>query len=267
MSQGVPVEFVGDLGEWLRRHREAKKLSLADIASQTKVGVTYLKAIEENQYGLIPNMVSAKGFLRSYARCLELDEAEVLRLFSESLPKTKAPSDAEVKAGITSYIRSNKSHRLPIPLSVVTWGGVAILFLLAINLLNFDERPQTTPRIPAPRLEHSPITPEPLTQGPSTPELPAASQEPVVETSSSTTEKQFILVVEAMEHSWVKVVIDGSEVKEALLQAHEKVQWEAKEKFLLTTGNAGGIRVNLNGKDLGPLGPRGKVLHNIPFSR
>jgi len=78
---------------------------------------------------------------------------------------------------------------------------------------------------------------------------------------SEVIQKEHTLFLEAVEPSWVQVVIDDNETREALLQPNDTVRWRAKEKFLLTLGNAGGVRVQLDGKDLGPFGPTGEVVH------
>ncbi len=70
----------------------------------------------------------------------------------------------------------------------------------------------------------------------------------------------YLLTIQASEATWVFVQIDGKEVREALLQANDKVNWRGKEKFLLKLGNAGGVSVSLNGKDLGAFGPKGMVV-------
>ncbi len=73
--------------------------------------------------------------------------------------------------------------------------------------------------------------------------------------------REYVLSLEAIEASWVQVTIDGEEVREALLQPEDTVQWKANKKFRLTLGNAGGVRVKLNGRELPPFGPSGEVVH------
>lgn len=77
--------------------------------------------------------------------------------------------------------------------------------------------------------------------------------------------KEYVLSVEAIEASWVQVTIDGEEVREALLQPDDVVQWKANKKFLLTLGNAGGVRVKLDGRELDPFGPSGEVVRKEIF--
>jgi cytoskeleton protein RodZ len=75
------------------------------------------------------------------------------------------------------------------------------------------------------------------------------------------------LSLEASEASWVKVLIDNQDTKDVLLQAGDKVKWNAEKMFLLTIGNAGGVRVAFDGRDLGRLGNQKEVIKDRLFTR
>ena len=66
--------------------------------------------------------------------------------------------------------------------------------------------------------------------------------------------------------------IDGPAIVESamttvLLRPGDRVRWKGVDQFALTLGNAGGVRVALNGKEQGPFGPRGKVARDIVLKR
>src|SRR5690242_6312205 len=61
------------LGSELRAAREARDLTLDQAEQQTRIRVKYLEALEEGNYGILPSAVQARGFLRYYARFLNLD--------------------------------------------------------------------------------------------------------------------------------------------------------------------------------------------------
>jgi cytoskeleton protein RodZ len=65
------------IGETLRRERLRRGLSLEQIASQTKIGLHLLEALEADQYERLPGGVFAKNFARQYARLLEIDDDEI----------------------------------------------------------------------------------------------------------------------------------------------------------------------------------------------
>jgi cytoskeleton protein RodZ len=84
---------------------------------------------------------------------------------------------------------------------------------------------------------------------------------------SGATEGQLALDLEATELSWVVVQIDGGSPQEALLRPGEKARWKGQDQFVLTLGNAGGVKAELNGKPQKPFGPRGKVARDIVIKR
>ena len=68
----------GSFGDWLRRQREMREISLRDIAERTKISLRYLEAMEEDRFDLLPAPIFAKGFLREYARYVGLSPDEVV---------------------------------------------------------------------------------------------------------------------------------------------------------------------------------------------
>jgi hypothetical protein len=84
---------------------------------------------------------------------------------------------------------------------------------------------------------------------------------------SGAPEGQLALDLEATELSWVVVQIDGGSPQEALLRPGEKASWKGQDQFILTLGNAGGVKAALNGKPQKPFGPSGKVARDIVIKR
>lgn len=72
-----------------------------------------------------------------------------------------------------------------------------------------------------------------------------------------------MLELEALEITWVVVRSDDREPHEALLQPGERALWRAHDRFLLTLGNAGGVKVTLNGQPRGPFGKPGTVIRDL----
>ena len=65
-------------GERLRREREMRGVSLDEIAESTKIGTRLLKALEEEQFDLLPGGIFNKGFVRAYAKYLGMDEDQAV---------------------------------------------------------------------------------------------------------------------------------------------------------------------------------------------
>jgi flagellar biosynthesis protein FlhG len=70
-------------GELLRRVREAKGIDLLDIADRTKISITYLRAIESEDFAVMPAPVYLRGFVKTLSRQLKLDPERVARSYME----------------------------------------------------------------------------------------------------------------------------------------------------------------------------------------
>ena len=91
-GSGTVVDPRTTLAMWLRDGRARKKLSLDDVARITKIQVRILEKLENGQLDGLPAEVFVKGFVRSFARCLGLDESEALDryLAAKSSPMSRA---------------------------------------------------------------------------------------------------------------------------------------------------------------------------------
>lgn len=69
------------LGEKLKKLRSDLRMSLADVSKGTKIQAKYLEYLENGEYEKLPADVYVRGFLRSYARYLNIDEKAFVRLY------------------------------------------------------------------------------------------------------------------------------------------------------------------------------------------
>jgi cytoskeletal protein RodZ len=88
------------LGETLQRARLARGVTLEEAERTTRISRRYLEALENENFGLLPAPVYARGFLRTYARYLGLEPVDLLPLFPvgyldvpllEPMPKVTTP--------------------------------------------------------------------------------------------------------------------------------------------------------------------------------
>jgi curved DNA-binding protein CbpA len=82
-------------GEALRRVREARGLTLKDLAAKTKIGHWHLDNIEREKYSALPALVYLRGFLGSLARELKLDPVRVARSYLEQMAAKTHPPNRE----------------------------------------------------------------------------------------------------------------------------------------------------------------------------
>jgi cytoskeletal protein RodZ len=114
-------------GADLQQERLKREVSLESIAETTKVGLRYLRALEEDTYAKLPGGVFNRGIVRGYCRYLGLDEEEWLQRF-----QTFARSEGEVDW--TQFAENVKRNRESVESrNRMRWlGVVAMLLVLAI---------------------------------------------------------------------------------------------------------------------------------------
>src|SRR6185295_15205946 len=160
-------------GSWLRRQREAREVSLREIADRTKISMRYLEAMEEDRYDLLPAPVFARGFLREYARYVGLNADEVINHFLAAQQTQSAGSDDAPASGpALSIPRSGSS-----PWPRLLFFGLATLILLGLVALGVwlaDRRRARPQSAPPPPIAAPPVSASPAV----TPSSPAAPESP-----------------------------------------------------------------------------------------
>jgi cytoskeletal protein RodZ len=267
-------------GQYLKQERERRGVSLEEINRRTRISLNILQALESGQTANLPTPVILRGFIKGYAKTIGLDPAETLSRFAEE-SQAPPPAPATVRS-----VPETKRPRV-LPMAVITLGVIAAVTVL-LRLVG-EQAPPPLVGTPAPApvpaaVSAPPETPAALTQtepaapaeGETTlPGAPAAlplgaqpqaapvTQGPVPAAAARRPGEPHLLKVRALEQTWLRLARDDGSVNEYLLQPGEQVVWEAAQRFELTVGNAAGLVLSLNGKPVGPLGPRGQVVHLI----
>jgi len=84
------------LGNYLKKEREARNISLSDVADSTKISKLYLDCLENDEYSKIPGEPYVKGYISSYAECVGINEHEAIKLYNAF--HTKFDNAAELKS-------------------------------------------------------------------------------------------------------------------------------------------------------------------------
>ena len=128
---------MSSVGEHLKQLRESKRMSLAEVSRATRVPVTSVERIEANRFDELPGEVFVRGFLRAYARALDVSPDDVLARYTASRRVawvTPLP--------ITSPVRPARSRRFGVAIAFVL---LLILFTLALSIVlrpRGDDMPQ-----------------------------------------------------------------------------------------------------------------------------
>lgn len=121
------------LGEKLRQAREARGITISEVAEQTRISSLYLEGIEADDYRTLPGGIFNKGFVKSYAKYVGIDEQEALQDYSRLIASQENQAEDEPKTyrpEVLTDDRNNSSTLLTIIfaifiLGLISWGAYA----------------------------------------------------------------------------------------------------------------------------------------------
>ncbi len=119
------------LGDYLKQTRKKKGLSLDQLASRTKIQEHHLLALELEDFANLPAKVFAKGFVRSYAKALGLEEDEALQRFLDASRTFYAQPQPEDAQQTHVQVTLEAPPRQGVNWSLV-FGGLIVVVALAI---------------------------------------------------------------------------------------------------------------------------------------
>ncbi len=118
------------IGTYLKRHRDTKRMSIAELSRVTRIPVGSLEAIEGDQFDALPGEVFTRGFLKSYARAVGAGPSEVLARYGASrrvVISTPMPVATPVHAA-----GAGRGRRFGVAIAFVL---LLILFTLALSMV------------------------------------------------------------------------------------------------------------------------------------
>lgn len=244
-------------GEHLKREREMRGVSLEEISAATRISTRFLEALENDQWDQLPGGVFNRGFIRSVARFLGLDEDSLVAEYSL---ETKNRTEAGVIPDPPM-----ESHR--------NWGPafVALALLAATIAGGWFVYSHYGAQIAA-RLHRmhsgSPASfgAPPLSSDLAATQAPAAPSSPQASTASSDTAPAGVspasgaleLKIEAGRPAELKVVSDGRTIYDGHVEPGNVMRFDANDTLEIASSDSGALLLELNGQTVPPLGPPGQ---------
>lgn len=242
------------LGERFRAAREARGLSLSDVAEQIRIRSVYLGAIEDENWSAIGAPVYIRGFLRTYARFLGLDPEETVAEFNGSSAAVLEPS-AAAAAGEAYAVAGRSSRSLSPVIWVATLVAIVLVAFVFYNELTLRSRVTAESAVTAGSA--SPL-PSNATGSPE-PGVPIAGAVAATPAAPSPGPSGHWLQVTLSSPSWLRIIVDGNVSMEGTFPAGTVKEFHGK-RAVLRIGNAGGVEVSVDGKTIGKLGAAGDVI-------
>ncbi|HEY7369444.1 MAG TPA: RodZ domain-containing protein [Thermoanaerobaculia bacterium] len=243
-------------GEELRRERVVRDISLEEISIATKISVRLLGALEHSDVTRLPAPAFTRGFIRAYANHLGIDAEEKVNAYLADLAAMK--SDTEAPGAVKRPRPRSRFWR-----GRKTAGSIVVCVSAILLLSGLIARPQRRPRAEVRRVTAAvePVSFRNVTV--SNEPAPPIRTEPPPSTAAPV--ERVVLLLECDSDSWTEIEADGETVFSGLLRRGERRAFESKRGFRLTLGNAGGVRVTVDGRALEKLGPVGGVLRDFPL--
>lgn len=271
------------LGARLKREREQRKITLDEISLATKIGTRFLIAIEEEHFDQLPGGIFNKGFVRSYARHIGIDEAQAVADYELVSGAPLPENQTEASPVLTVPTASTPAFPDEDPgngASRIPWGWFAVVLLIVafgLALWGFHARDRSVKPSLIPTLgaagSGSPAVPPveaptSAAQAGFTTPSPAASASPqsldaraaagggqaatpgTVSPNSTLSPGAFLVQIKAREDSWVAISADGRQIMQDTLLASSEKSIGARDQIVIKTGNAGALDISFNGKKL-----------------
>jgi len=244
LDEELAEPSVPTVGERLKAAREEKKLSLEDIAAQTRIPQRHLESIEDADWEKLPAPTYTVGFAKSYASAVGLDRSEIGDQLREEMGGQRFfSSQSEVIEA------ADPARTMPkwLVFSAVVAVIVLIIVMSVLNRRSLQQEPasnSTAAAAPAPAAR----TPTPQRVAPAP--APASAQGPVV--------------LSAIAPAWIQITDQGKTLFEGMLQPGQTYSVPPTATApLLKAGKPEALKINVGSAVAPPVGPAGKVASKV----
>ena len=233
------------IGERLRRAREARAMSLDDVATQTRIPMRHLQHIELGEWDALPAPTYAIGFTRNFANAVGLDGPAVANELRDEIggPRRRAPAAEYYEPADPARVPP-KSLVIVVIVIIFALGGA---YLLWRNTLGADSG-----------AAQGPVAEIPVENGQAAPEN---GQSAVPQSLAGQT-----VTLTAIDGVWLRITDGegGPSLFTGILQTGQTFTVPATAAHpVLRTGRPQVLRASAGGRDLGLIGPTERTVINV----
>jgi cytoskeleton protein RodZ len=261
------------LGVWLRQTREARDETLRDVEAATRIRLRFLEMLEEGEFDALPGgEVQVRGFLRLYARHLDLSPESVLIRYDREVrhvepeptvalaappPIGPAPAPAVPPPPAIAKPSPPRPGRSAAPPAVPQWLSLETIIIaciiLIILLVVVIAAMVVVSRGRGGEEVSTALAPATASAGALGLSTQTAAPPTPVPTFPVDPDGYVMLKLEATEHVWVRVTVDGMTAFEGMMGSGQSEAWSGKEELIVETGNGAGLQVTVNGQSQGAM--------------
>jgi cytoskeleton protein RodZ len=250
------------LGRLLTAAREEKGLNIEDVTKQLRMSAHQIKALENDDFRALPNPMYTRGFIRNYARLLQLDPELLLHMYSNHVPTQTLHSISLPSENIPIFNQSKKpwlSYVIASAVIAIALGSWLIYMGYAEN--HADKAVAT--QLPTASHKHKPKAEAATTEPLPMPALPAAERETVESTVTEGTPPAAVtrnvqqsapsgiatLKLTFSDHTWVSVTDrNNKEIFNKTESAGSEDIVQGQPPFKIIIGNVSGSKLVFNDK-------------------
>jgi len=227
-------------GKYLASFRISEGLRIEDISSATKISMHVLSNIEKENHEQLPSPAVVKGFLKLYADFVGADREVVVQRYCASLNEREAAalSGGRLRRGSKFWI-----HIL------LSFGTLACIVLLSVYVTS-DKAGSLEKKQPV-------IHSKDLKQTDAAFEMAKQVKPPAGADSAAPV--KYRLLIQAVDETWIKIIIDDKSPEEYTLAPGDRLELEALSIFNILIGDAGAVELTFNDKPVKLLGERGQL--------
>lgn len=230
------------LGSKLKQARETRQLTLQEIEWATKIRAEFLQALEDEQFDLLPSATHVRGFIRSYARYLDVDPNPMVEEFNQ------AGAGAREIISTRAAVRTRRRDFAVTPGMIV---GAALIILIGVFGFylkhQFDkyQASRAADAQPSPGLRLSDLP------------TPTAAPTPSILPSPTPASTGVVVAVRVDLDTWILVTVDGKPTPDTgrTFPAGTTLNFTGKQTVKVISGKAAHTFVTVNGKDQGAMPP------------
>lgn len=277
LSESKPVADSGTTtGKLIQMARIRAKYSLEKLSKVTCIRLKYLQAIEDDNFGVIPEKVAARGFVKICCDALGLNSALVLEQYNQEHDIPEVPKSASIQK-LAPVQDPNMKY---IWMAILAIGFIVLAFLIFRPSRSTTQSPPPVVEVATEEGTNSVSNAGEVVLGESRPpqrevkqEVKASANEvyakmPVVVVGDNVEapkkkdiqrKQQAKLTIRAVQDAWINVSIDGVDAYRNMLFKGETKTWFGKKTISVRSPNPADIKIIYNDKDLGNLSTENKI--------
>jgi len=228
------------LGEKLRQAREERGVSISEVAEQTRISPLYIDCIEKDNYKPLPGGIFNKGFIKSYAKYVGVDEQDALRDYAELMAHTEDAEPEQPRSYRPEVLTDERPISAMMPTIIIAGVMLAVMSTAILLLVNYVWSRRSQPAV---------VSNTANTQS-STPEQTAQVEEPAPAQGFSNFESSKI-ELRVSDSVYLSSTVDGKS-SETQVEPAQAAEFAPKESLRLRyhVSRVNFVTLLLNGKQI-----------------